>query len=207
MPELTYMVDMLIQTSKYTDLLQSIPRMCHTFDVNVDPGRFAACLQTASIVVDLTTGTDSRGLASVCAASNVVYINASIENRGSKGSSLSAAHADIRQTRVRGPTCLLEHGINPGLVSHIAKYMVATRRLHPDELDTIHITEYDTHDHTIDDDTTSFYNGWSPRGLHDEATDRAEWSVGETAHPNTIPYDRVGPSAVAVNHTGRQSCC
>ena len=82
--------------------------------------------------------------------------------------------------------------------------MISQLRLRPEEIETIHVTEYDTHKYN-GDDTKTFYNGWSPRGLHDETTDRAEWSIGKTTvQQDELAVDRIGHSAVAIDHEGRQ---
>lgn len=65
---------------------------------------------------------------------------------------------------------------NPGLISWLLMRGMRDAGFADDEIDTVHVTEYDTHVLRADrnDGPDTFYNTWSPFGLHEEARKKAE---------------------------------
>jgi homospermidine synthase len=106
----------------------------------------------------------------------------------------------------RGPTALVGHGANPGLVSHFTKAALA--RLATDTLEgfmmprsqaqwaslartlgvkVIHVTERDTQAAAAASASGEFVNTWSPEGLIDELCQPAEFGWG--THERNVPPD------------------
>jgi homospermidine synthase len=89
----------------------------------------------------------------------------------------------------RGPTMVFDHGMNPGMISHLAKLAIhdcflykfhkkisftkkslsnASMKLN---LQTIHVSEFDTQKLSIKFDKNTFYNTWSGYGMIAEGID------------------------------------
>jgi homospermidine synthase len=84
-------------------------------------------------------------------------------------------------------TAILNHGMNPGLVSHYVKY--ALKKLHGGDKDystmarelgltTIHISERDTQKTPLHVSEKGYMNTWSVKGLYDEGIDPVQVSWG-----------------------------
>jgi homospermidine synthase len=194
-------VQRVINTSKHKDYLSSISYNIIIADINTY--NLHELIRNHEITVDLTTLTESMDVLKICSMYGRPYVNASIESVDKYGYiSLGEQHLKIRQKHFTSKsTCVIEHGINPGIISHIAKYMAKVNNLSNDDIDSIHITEYDTHvpKNKINN---VLYNAWSAVGLHDESTDSSEWCNGSynNNHIEQYLYDK---SSVAINYEGR----
>lgn len=195
---------------------------------NVGPG---------DIIVDLAWNIDCGQILDWCRSNNVRYINTSVEvwdpyeNRESKTPperTLYVRHMKLREQIDRwgdnqGPTALLDHGANPGLVSHftkrglldIAHRLLADRPDHPRrrrieestaagrfnslahalDVKVIHVSERDTQVTRQARRPDEFFNTWSVEGFYEEGIAPAEMGWG--THERTFPYDgwehKVGP--------------
>lgn len=65
---------------------------------------------------------------------------------------------------------------NLGLISWLLMRCLRDAGFADDEVDTVHVTEYDTHVLRADckESNGTFYNTWSPFGLHEEARKKSE---------------------------------
>jgi homospermidine synthase len=186
------------------------------------------------LVVDLAYDLDTVDLLHACAARSLRYVNASVEvwdpyapglDRAAR--TLHARHARLRQevsgwTDRSAPSAVLDHGANPGLVSHFTKAALADLAAHwlddparrgdlrrdrvqqhlRDEqfgrlarvlgVKVVHISERDTQLTTEPKRVNEFVNTWSVEGLYEEATAPAE--LGWGTHERTVPLGalRVG---------------
>jgi homospermidine synthase len=183
------------------------------------------------LIVDLAWNLGCTDLLDWCHEQGVLYINTSVElwdpERQAKEApteqrTLYARQMDIRRLISRwrekpGPTAILEHGANPGLISHFAKMAlldISDRWLHtfPHEarqraieralsdeqfnhlaqlLDVrvIHISELDTQVSNRPKAENEFVNTWSIEGFHEEGTAPAE--IGWGTHEVELPPDAV----------------
>ncbi len=99
------------------------------------PALLAAHAGPGDLIVDLSVNVGSADMIRFCHESGILYVNSSVETwpesagaarRPPADRTLYAAHMDIRRLvdewgHHRGPTAVLDHGANPGLVSHFTK--------------------------------------------------------------------------------------
>ena len=92
-------------------------------------------VQPGGIVIDLAWNIDTLAMLEWCRGHDVRYVNASLEvwdpyegfaRRPPQDRTLYARHMALRKVIAgwgdnRGPTAVLDHGANPGLVSHFPK--------------------------------------------------------------------------------------
>ena len=196
--------------------------------------QLAELLGPGDLLIDLAWNIGCTDLLRWCHDHDVLYINTSVElwdpyeNRALKDPTertLYPRHMAIReltsQWPVKGATAVLEHGANPGLVSHFAKkaledIAVSYLALDPDDsraieaslrsedfpeiarllgVRTIHISEIDTQETTIKDDPSVFLNTWSVEGFYEEGTSPAEmgWGTHERSLPDGACEHKSGP--------------
>jgi len=177
---------------------------------------------------------DTLELLKWCRVHNILYINASIEvwnpyanakKTDPRDFTLYSRHMKLRKLISEwgdneGPTAVLDHGANPGLVSHLTKQAledIANKLLAERSLDArrmqsiqdalknsdwarlsmeigvkvIHISERDTQTTTVPKKLNEFVNTWSCEGFHEEGVAPAE--LGWGTHEKTLP-------SVAVEH-------
>jgi len=188
-------------------------------------------LGTGDLLIDLSWNVDTLALLDWCHHNGVNYVNTSVEEwnpyeaRGADAT-LYARQANLRRLvagwqESRGPTAVVDHGANPGLVSHFAKIAlldIADRivREKPDDprvpcleaaidqqqfdqlamltgVRTIHISERDTQIATLPRRINEFVNTWSIEGFYEEGTAPAEMGWG--THEKQLP-------AGACEHSG-----
>ena len=178
------------------------------------------------IIIDLSVNVDTPDLIDWCQEHGVMFINTAVEwwdpNEESHienlaDRTLSARHAALEKRAQKwhrnGPTAVVEHGANPGLVSHWAKTTLAhladkilKKSDNKDRINSlevalrdsdfaqmayltgtkvIHISERDTQDSIKPKRVNEFVNTWSVDGLHEEGTAPAELSWG--SHEKTLP--------------------
>ena len=188
------------------------------------------------LLIDLAWNIDTGEIIQWCHDHNVMYINTSIEiwdpyeDAGSIPPierTLYVRHMALRQ-RARswsepGPTAVVEHGANPGLVSHFAKVALEdiahamlpslTRSKKREALEqaladnayarlsmltgtrVIHISERDTQISDKPKEVNEFVNTWSIAGLHEEGVAPAEmgWGTHERRLPLYAHAHQSGP--------------
>jgi homospermidine synthase len=212
----------------------------------ITPENLATILESyvgpGDVVIDLAWNIGCVDILQWCHDNGVLYVNTSVElwdpysdavNQPPTERTLYVRHMAIRE-RVRswldheGPTAVLEHGANPGLVSHfvkvalrdIARKLLAEKPDDPrraqlelflDEKDfarvaqltgvkVIHISERDTQLTDRPKEVNEFVNTWSIEGFREEGIAPAEMGWG--THERRLP-----PEAHVHDHgPGNQIC-
>ncbi|OGS18385.1 MAG: homospermidine synthase, partial [Elusimicrobia bacterium RIFCSPHIGHO2_02_FULL_61_10] len=190
--------------------------------------QLAAHVGSGDMIIDLAWNIGCLDLLSWCHDHGVLYINTSVElwnpyeekeRKEPTERTLYVRHMDVRALKrswkEKGPTAILEHGANPGLVSHftktglldIAANVIRTKpdMVQREEIEramsdqmfnhlayllgvrVIHISEIDTQVSSIAVPQDVFLNTWSVEGLYEEGTSPAE--LGWGTHERTLPID------------------
>jgi len=191
--------------------------------------QLAAVLKRGDLLVDLAWNITCTDIVDWCHQNGVLYINTSVElwdpyqGKGEadpRPRTLYARHMALRALMQSwkdrpGPTAVLEHGANPGLVSHFTKVALldigerlcgekpkdprreaiahAMRYENFAELasllriQVIHISEIDTQLSSIPHNPEIFLNTWSVEGFYEEGTSPAEMGWG--THEKALPPD------------------
>jgi len=194
------------------------------------------------VVVDLAWNIDACEILQWCHDHGVLYVNTSVEvwdpyegaeNKHPTERTLYWRHMNLRRMtagwKEKGPTAVLEHGANPGLISHftkqglldIGKKMLkdgkATGRdaeeiqqLMKDQswnrlarklgVKVIHCSERDTQITNVPKKVDEFVNTWSIEGFREEGTTTAEMGWG--THEKELP-----PYAVEHESGPRNQIC
>lgn len=174
-------------------------------------------LMPYDIVIDLTNRTDSFTLIRFCKKHNLHYINTSMEDEETLNSqrlkydtfamSYTHIHAETLKLNTAFPdtdaTCVLEIGMNPGIVSLMAKRALRelgslSKTANPNfaalakslNVQVIHISETDSSEFTGSRKPSAdvFCNTWCCDGLNDEYAHDAEMSFG--THERSTPTAR-----------------
>ena len=191
------------------------------------------------LLLDLAWNIDNPTILQWCRDHGVRYLNTSVEvwdpydeltATPPLDRTLYVRHMNLRRMKAtwpdnKGATAVLEHGANPGLVSHFAKQAlaeIATRMLSDgltgsktDALETsladgrfndlamltgtkvIHIAERDSQVSSVPKRVNEFVNTWSVDGLYEEGVAPAEMGWG--THERQLPPN-------AFMHTGEGPC-
>ncbi len=204
---------------------------------NLDPF-LAARLGTGDLLLDLAWNIDCPTIVQWCRDHGVRYLNTSVELWDPYDEmsatpplerTLYVRHLALRRMRDawgdnRGPSAVVEHGANPGLVSHFAKQAlteIAERLLadglapEPGALEAaladrrhaevamlsgtkvIHIAERDSQASNVPKRVDEFVNTWSVEGFYEEGVAPAE--LGWGTHERHLPSN-------AWVHTGEGPC-
>ncbi|MHC1716220.1 MAG: saccharopine dehydrogenase C-terminal domain-containing protein [Acidaminococcaceae bacterium] len=199
--------------------------------------RLSKYLSAGDLLIDLSCNIDSIELLEWCHINNVMYINASVEVwdpfTNENGSSPSAKTLYTRHMAVReissnwsnkiGPTAVLEHGANPGLVSYFTKVGlkdIALKIVETKKTDSritslknaidkgdfsklaqltgvkvIHISERDSQITNKPKELNEFVNTWSVDGFYEESIAPAEmgWGTHERLLPPNALFHNYGP--------------
>ncbi len=189
-------------------------------------GRF---LGPGDILIDLAWNLQTTELLDWCRQHGVRYINTSVEvwdpyqgmsRRPITEQTLYHRHMQLRKMIDRwgdnhGPTAVLDHGANPGLVSHLTKRALiqisqricATNPNDPRATElcravegqrfndlarltgvkVIHVSERDTQKANLPKGSDEFVNTWSVEGLYEEGIAPAE--LGWGTHERKLPSD------------------
>lgn len=180
-------------------------------------------LSEGDFLLDLAWNIDANAIVQWAHDHGVIYLNSSIEEwepygggpeRSVQSRTLYVRHMRLREMKASwsrpGPTAIVEHGANPGLVSHLAKRAlvdIATEALKDgiaatgveDALVTenfpllaqalgvkvIHIAERDTQIADKPKLVDEFVNTWSVEGFYEEGIAPAE--LGWGTHEKTLP--------------------
>ncbi|HUY68330.1 MAG TPA: saccharopine dehydrogenase NADP-binding domain-containing protein [Alphaproteobacteria bacterium] len=177
-----------------------------------------ARLGKGDFVVNVSVDVSSTALIELCHEKDVLYIDTVIEpwpggytdpslspsersNYGMRESALS-----LREKFSGGPTALLTHGANPGLVSHFIKQALldiardtgtpANKPANREEwarlaqklgIKAIHVAERDTQVAAAPKEPGEFVNTWSIDGFYSEGSQPAE--LGWGTHEKALPPD------------------
>lgn len=193
-------------------------------------------LKSGDLLIDLAYCIDCCDLLRWCHDSDVLYINTSVElwdpykdkdSKQSKELTLYPRHMAIKDLREKwgevGPTMVIEHGANPGLVSHFTKRAltdIANELLKKNSEDfrkeeielllregrypelaklldirVIHISERDSQISLQPYKEDEFVNTWSVEGFYEEGTAPAEmgWGTHEKELPLNSSFYNYGP--------------
>ncbi len=186
-------------------------------------------LKAGDILLDLAWNIDTALIIDWCHHHGVSYLNTSVElwdpykDAASKhplDRTLYPRHMDLRKMVNRwghnkGPTAIVEHGANPGLVSHFVKYAlkeISEKLLNEASLEqerrtsletaldhenfptlamltgtkVVHIAERDTQITNQPKAIDEFVNTWSVEGFYEEGVAPAEMGWG--THEKTLPH-------------------
>jgi len=194
----------------------------------VDPG---------DMIIDLAWNIDCIAMVQWCRLNNILYVNTSVEewdpykdserNKPTKYT-LYARHMEIRRMLNAwktndGPTAIVDHGANPGLVSHFTKYALVdiAKKILKEKTDdprrkelesclqnrnfaglaraegvkVIHISERDTQITDKPKQVNEFVNTWSIEGFFEEGVAPAElgWGTHERYVPKNAFFHEIGP--------------
>jgi homospermidine synthase len=189
---------------------------------NID-AQLSKYLKAGDFLLDLAWNIDANTILQWCYDHGVMYLNTSIEewdpyeggaNKHPLERTLYYRHMRMRDMKSRwtkaGATAIVEHGANPGLVSHLVKKSlvdIATRGLkdgkvgkdvesaltgedykklaHALNVKVIHISERDTQVTNRPKQWGEFVNTWSVEGFYEEGVAPAE--LGWGTHEKTLP--------------------
>lgn len=197
----------------------------------ITPGNLAAVLgrhlRAGDLLIDLAWNIDCCAILQWCHEHGVLYINTSVElwdpyagaaNKPPQERTLYWRHMKIRHMiarwPARSPTAVIEHGANPGLISHFVKQglldiggrLLAERKVRGararalerlieeprfNELawrlgvKVIHVSERDTQISDRPKQVDEFVNTWSIEGFREEGITTAE--LGWGTHEKELP--------------------
>jgi homospermidine synthase len=209
---------------------------------NID-AQLSKYLKAGDFLLDLAWNIDANTILQWCHDHGVLYLNTSIEewdpyeggsNKHPLERTLYYRHMRMRDMKSRwtttGATAIVEHGANPGLVSHLVKKSlvdIATRALkdgkagsevegalvnenyqslaHALNVKVIHISERDTQVTNKPKQWGEFVNTWSVEGFYEEGVAPAElgWGTHEKALPVNAYEHPSGPkNQIAIAQPG-----
>lgn len=184
-------------------------------------------LGAGDLLIDLAWNIEANAILQWCHDHGVLYVNTSTElwdpySGGRKQhpteKTLYWRHMNLRRMlaswKVKGPSAVIEHGANPGLISHFVKQglidigqsLIADRKLKPRAAEqvaelirtqqfnhlaralgvkVIHCSERDTQITDQPKRVDEFVNTWSIEGFREEGTTTAEMGWG--THEKTLP--------------------
>ena len=189
---------------------------------NID-SQLSKYLKAGDFLLDLAWNIDANTILSWCYDHGVMYLNTSVEewdpyeggsNKHPLERTLYYRHMRMREMKSKwtktGATAIVEHGANPGLVSHLVKKSmvdIATQALkdgkatngvesaltderynelaHLLGVKVIHIAERDTQVTNKPKQWGEFVNTWSVEGFYEEGVAPAE--LGWGTHEKTLP--------------------
>jgi homospermidine synthase len=237
-PQRITIVDMVDNRTRVAD---SIALGAHYEQAQATPANLdeflSARVGPGDLLLDLAWNIDNPTILEWCRDHGVRYLNTSVEvwdpyddlaSTHPLDRTLYVRHMDIRRMMSRwgdnrGPTAVLEHGANPGLVSHFTKQaltQIAGRMLQngladqPAALElaladesynqlamltgtkVIHVSERDTQITSVPKQVDEFVNTWSVDGFYEEGIAPAEigWGTHEKRlPPNAYVHHGYGP--------------
>ena len=200
-------------------------------------------LSEGDFLLDLAWNIDANEMIEWAHDHGVIYVNTSLEEwepysggpeRSVQSRTLYVRHMRIREMKAKwtktGPTAIVEHGANPGLVSHLVKRAlvdIGTRALKEGKAGTgveaalteenfpvlaqtlgvkvIHIAERDTQVANKPKLVGEFVNTWSVEGFYEEGIAPAElgWGTHEKSLPAKAYLHPTGPkNQIAIAQPG-----
>jgi len=187
----------------------------------------SAHLSKGDLLIDLAWNIGAEDIIAWCHFHDVLYINTSVELWNPYDTdylvsptqrTLYHRHMGLRKMVAswseKGPTCIVEHGANPGLISHFVKQGlldIAERMLadhlfnekdakkakelmqkqafnelaHLEGVKVIHVSERDTQISSDPKKVNEFVNTWSVEGFREEGTTTSE--LGWGTHEKELP--------------------
>ncbi|MBK8475028.1 MAG: homospermidine synthase [Opitutaceae bacterium] len=182
-------------------------------------------LSSGDLLIDLAWNIDACELLQWCHDHGVLYINTSTElwdpyhsGKHPTEKTLYHRHMNLRRMaakwKTKGPTAVIEHGANPGLVSHFTKQglidiglaSIADKKLKAKDAElvteliatgqfnhlarklgvkVIHCSERDTQVTNVPKKVDEFVNTWSIEGFREEGVTTVEMGWG--THEKTLP--------------------
>ncbi len=187
--------------------------------------KLSTYVSSGDLLLDLAWNIDCNAILQWCHDNNVLYLNTSVEewnpyvdgaDRPVLERTLYPRHMRIRKMLKtwdkKGPSAVVEHGANPGLVSHFTKAALVdiANKLKQDGKSTekidkalnaekfnelayllgvkvIHIAERDTQITNKPKQVDEFVNTWSVEGFYEEGIAPAE--LGWGTHEKTLPIN------------------
>jgi homospermidine synthase len=185
------------------------------------------------LIIDLAWNIETSDFLQWCHDNKVLYVNASVEKwdpykdqekKGAYEKSLYHRHMLIREMiskwEEKGVTAVLDHGANPGLISHfvmqglidIGNKLISDKKVSEEEgneikrliderkfaelgmklnVKVIHCSERDTQISDKPKQVNEFVNTWSVAGFHEEGIGPAEMGWG--THEEVLPPGAVVP--------------
>lgn len=193
-------------------------------------------LDDKTFLINLSTDVSSLELIKICRSAGALYLDTCIEPwRGGYDNPeiplnqrtnyhLREQMLDLKRKLGKGPTALVAHGANPGLVSHFLKRALInlSKEILNDDVEpktrsdwaalsqrlgvqAIHIAEYDSQRSTIPNGKGEFVNTWSVNGFISEAQQPAElgWGTHEPALPeNAAQHEQGCKAAIYIQKPG-----
>ena len=195
----------------------------------------ATSVGEGGLIIDLAWSIDCFEILQWAHHHGVLYVNTSVESWGPESSSRSTVErslyaryvrlVDITRTWRDGPTAVIDHGANPGLVSHFVKrglLDIATAALRQGRVPrplrqriealladeafaalaralgvrVIHCSEWDSQRAGVAKPPDEFVGTWSVEGCWDESTSPSE--IGWGTHERELP-----PHAIVPEHGPR----
>lgn len=194
---------------------------------------FSKYVGHGDIIIDLAVELETGDIIEWCHNNGVLFINTALElwkstpQKTLHEKTLYPRHLDLRaianKWREKGPTAVVDHGANPGLVSHWTKVALESiaqeiikrtndnkrrhlleKALHEKNFPelawltgtkVIHISERDMQTTHKPKEINEFVNTWSVDGLYEEATAPAElgWGTHESCLPEGARQHNAGP--------------
>lgn len=189
------------------------------------------------LIIDLAWNIDCESMLEWCRENDVLYVNTSVEEwnpykdderNDPTRYTLYTRHMQLRKMleewgKNDGPTAIVDHGANPGLVSHftkkalidIAQKIIEEKPKDPrvkklgayikqknfpklaqlEGVKVIHISERDTQVTNRPKELNEFVNTWSIEGFFEEGVAPAElgWGTHERYVPKSAYFHKVGP--------------
>ncbi len=225
-------ITVLDKEARQADITSSVLAGVSFERLEVTPDNYADVLsqrlQPGDLLIDLAWNIETTALLDWSHRNGVLFINTSVEEWDPYDKVGAEQTLYMRQMKIRrlvhswgqpfdGPTAVLDHGANPGLVSHftkaaliqIAEKIIAEKpadarapqlqkALHEKSFNqlamlagvkVIHISERDTQVTDKPKRVNEFVNTWSIEGFHEEGIAPAE--IGWGTHEKRLPWDAV----------------
>lgn len=237
-PSKITIIDFVDNRNKIADLLA---KGAHYVTEKVTPENYTHVLKThlspGDLLIDLAWNIETVSLVDWCHTNHVRYINTSVEvwdpytgARTKHPTELTLYHRQMQLRKMvsrwkhpNGPTAIVDHGANPGLVSHFTKRALieigleiiqnnsdkvrnkAIEKALADKefaniamlagVKTIHISERDTQITDRPKQVNEFVNTWSVEGLIEEGVAPSEmgWGTHEQFIPKGAFFHPTGP--------------
>lgn len=186
-------------------------------------------LEAGDLLLNLSVAVDSTPVMGWCQEHGVLYVDTALENWSDTIGNAAVPMADrteyMTHERARevvrerwkpgGPTCIVTHGANPGIVNHFAKAAMIDLARHAGRdpgapstgtewaalardlgIKVIHVSERDTQIVDKPKQVGEFANTWSIEGFVEEAMMPAEvgWGTHERSFPERGHRQVTGPA-------------
>jgi homospermidine synthase len=192
-------------------------------------------LSPGGLLIDLSWNIDCCEILQWCHDHDVLYVNTSVEVWDPELDRFTASPfekslycrqmklLDLTRDWIDAPTCIVDHGANPGLISHFAKQGLVdiARRMIADGIAedplrledlissqnfaelametgvrVVHCSEKDSQISKVPKQADEFVGTWSIMGLREEGTAPAEmgWGTHEKEFPDHVQVPPIGPN-------------